>query len=134
MVLLVLLGFGALVLFHLAVFSLLIAIVVDTAVSPAVEALRQRGLPRPAGVGLVYFGAVALIVVLGLLSAPLLAEQAVHFAGGYVTYYQGLRLQLLASSNGLLQRLAPAHPRRVRPSTGWRRPWGMWVELAVACS
>src|SRR5688500_9797135 len=77
MVVLVLLGFGALVAFHLAIFSLLIAIVIDTAINPIVEAVYRRGVPRAAAVGGVYLGAAALLVALGWLSAPLLADQAV---------------------------------------------------------
>ncbi|MGQ0602058.1 MAG: AI-2E family transporter [Anaerolineales bacterium] len=105
-VLLVGLGFWLLVSLRLALFSLFIAIVISTAMTPAVDWLNRRGLSRAWGVGIVYLGMLAALLAFGWLMAPVLIEQAVNIAESYSLYYQSLRNQLLGSASSLIRRLA----------------------------
>jgi predicted PurR-regulated permease PerM len=106
----VIFAFGLGVRLYLALFSLFIAIIIATAISPAVDWLRRRGLSRAAAVGVVYFAIVVLVVAITWLSAPLLIEQTINITAGSAGYYQSARNFLLASPSGFIQRLALQMP------------------------
>ena len=73
-------GFWLLYRFNQVVFILFIAIVMGTVIRPAVTWLYRRGLPRIAGVILVYVILLALLIGFVLLLFPLLVEQGTTIA------------------------------------------------------
>lgn len=88
------------------IFLLFLAIVLSTAIRPAVTWLNGRGLPRASGVMAVY---LALLLALGgmlALAAPLLSEQAGAIMEAAPGYYGQLRASLFLSKNLILQRAA----------------------------
>lgn len=109
----VIVAFGLGVRLYLALFSLFIAIIIATAILPAVDWLRRRGLSRAAAVSVVYLGIVAVVVAVVWFSAPLLVEQTINLSAGYAAYYQQARSFLLGSPSGLIQRLAMQLPPQV---------------------
>ncbi len=105
-VLAVALGFWLIIREQIVIFSLFEAIVISTAIAPAVDWLNRRGLPRAAGVVVIYLGLLALVVALVLLLAPLIAEQgatiAQRFGSMYLDFIETVRL----SPSRLIRRLA----------------------------
>jgi predicted PurR-regulated permease PerM len=84
---------------------LITAILLSTAVSPGVLWLEKRGIPKPAGI-LLMFGLIGLLC--GLLvwySLPVLAEQASAISQNVAESYQSLRQSLERLPNLLLRRL-----------------------------
>jgi predicted PurR-regulated permease PerM len=119
-VLAVILGFWLLIREQLVIFSLFQAIVISTAIGPAVAWLHKRGVPRPLGVLLVFLALLAIVVGVVLLIAPLIAEQgatiAQRFGSLYGTFLETVRL----SPSRLIRRLAwrlPADVPAVVPPT-----------------
>lgn len=111
--LLVGLGFWLVFRFYGVAFVLFSALVVGTAIRPAVDWLYRRGLRREAGVILVYLTLLALLIGFILLLAPLLIEQTRAIVAKLPAYYQSLQASLASSPSPLLQRLAqqlPAQP------------------------
>jgi predicted PurR-regulated permease PerM len=102
---LVLFGFWLLYQFYEVVFTLFIAIVIGTVIRPAVIWLHQRGLPRIAGVILVYLLLLALLVSFLLLLFPLIFEQGTTIAAAMPGYYHSLREWMGSYPNPLLARL-----------------------------
>jgi predicted PurR-regulated permease PerM len=96
--------------FYHVVFILFIAIVIGTVIRPIVNWLYQRGLPRIAGVILVYL--VLLILLTGFLWLlfPLIFEQSSTLAKEVPGYYQNLRTGLLNNPNQLFMRLGQLLP------------------------
>src|SRR4030042_6053173 len=77
---LVALGFYLLYRFYNVVFILFIAVVMGAVIRPAVTWLYRRGLPRIAGVILVYLILLALLISFVLLLFPFIVEQGTHIA------------------------------------------------------
>jgi predicted PurR-regulated permease PerM len=102
----VVLGFWLVFVNRNALFSLFVAIVLSTAISPAVDWLRQRGLPRAAGVIAIYLGLLALAAGAIWLLAPLVAEQGARMAGTLAGYYPQLVTALENAPSRLIRRLA----------------------------
>jgi predicted PurR-regulated permease PerM len=98
-------GFWLLYRFYQVVFILFIAIVMGTVIRPAVAWLHRRGLPRMAGVILVYLLLLALLIGFGLLLFPLIAEQGVTIAAAVPDYYHSLREWAINYPNQWLRRL-----------------------------
>ena len=96
--------------FRIAVLLLFIAIFLSTAMEPAVAWLNKRGLPRPAGVGLVYSLLLVLIIAFLLIIAPLLAEQGARIASAIPAAYDHVRLEMMQRPNVLLLRLGSELP------------------------
>jgi predicted PurR-regulated permease PerM len=96
--------------FYQVLFILFIAIVGGTVIRPVVNWLYQRGLPRIAGVILVY--ALLLILLAGFLWLlfPLIFEQSSTLAKEVPGYYQNLRTGMLNDSNQLFVRLGQLLP------------------------
>src|SRR4030043_1516480 len=84
------LSFWLLYRFNQVVFILFIAIVMGTVIRPVVTWLYQRGLPRIAGVILVYLILLALLISFVLLLFPLIVEQGATIATALPGYYQSL--------------------------------------------
>ena len=91
-------------------FLFFVAIVVGTAIRPAVEWLHRRGLSRATGVILIYILIAALLAGFAAMIFPLLADQATEISKTIPEYYTNVRSVLINSDNRLLQNL------------GWRIP------------
>jgi predicted PurR-regulated permease PerM len=104
------LSFWLLYRFNQVIFMLFVAIVVGTVIRPVVSWLHRRGLPRIAGVILVYFLLLALLVGFLLLLFPLIMEQGTTIAATVPDYYQTLREWAVNSPNQLIVRLSKFIP------------------------
>ena len=111
------LSFWLLYRFNQVIFMLFVAIVLGTVIRPVVGWLHRRGLPRIAGVILVYFLLLTLLVGFLLLLFPLIFEQGTTIATTVPDYYQTLREWAGSSSNQLVARLSKFIPP-VLPSLG----------------
>jgi len=106
----VIFGFWLLYRFNQVVFILFIAIVIGTVIRPTVAWLYQRGLPRIAGIILVYLLLFTLFVGFVLLLSPLIVEQSATIASAVPGYYQTLREWMLNYPNQLIVRLSDFLP------------------------
>lgn len=106
----VILGFWLLYRFNQVIFILFIAIVIGTLIRPAVAWLHQRGLPRMAGVILVYLLLFLLLTGFLLLLFPLIVEQGTTIAAAVPGYYQNLRQWVVNNPNQFLAGLSEFLP------------------------
>ncbi len=106
----VILGFWLLYRFNQVIFILFVAIVIGTVIRPAVAWLHQRGLPRIAGIILVYFLLLVLLIGFLLLLFPLIVEQSTTIAAAMPGYYQNLREWMINYPNQLIVRLSEFIP------------------------
>jgi len=104
------LSFWLLYRFSQVVFVLFIAIVMGTVIRPVVAWLHRRGLPRIAGVILVYLLLLALLISFVLLLFPLIVEQGTTIAAAVPGYYQSLREWMVTYPNPLIVRLSEFLP------------------------
>jgi predicted PurR-regulated permease PerM len=104
------LSFWLLYRFSQIVFILFIAIVIGTVIRPSVTWLHQRGLPRTAGVILVYLLLLALLVSFVLLLFPVILEQGSTIAAAVPGYYQSLREWMVNYPNQWIVRLSEFLP------------------------
>jgi len=88
---------------RIVLFLFFVAIVVGTAIRPAVDWLHRRGVSRAVGVIIIYVLIAALITGFMALILPLIAEQITQIAQSLPQYYTDLRGILIHSSNRLLQ-------------------------------
>lgn len=95
---------------HDVVFLLFVAIVISTAIKPAVDFLQRKGLTRPAGIILVYLAVATFLILLLALGAPLMADQASRIAGSLPEVYRELRENMLQTPNLFVWRLGLALP------------------------
>lgn len=96
--------------FYEVLFIFFIAIVIGTVIRPLVNWLYERGIPRVAGVILVYV--LSLILLGGFLRLlfPLIFEQSATLATDIPGYYHDLRAWMLHNPNQLLMRLGQLLP------------------------
>jgi predicted PurR-regulated permease PerM len=106
----IVLGFWLLYRFNQVVFILFIAIVMGTVIRPAVTWLYRRGLPRIAGVILVFLILLALLIGFVLLLFPLIVEQGSTIAASVPGYYQSLREWMVNYPNQSIVRLSEFLP------------------------
>lgn len=106
----VILGFWLLYRFYQVVFILFIAIVIGTVIRPAVSWLHQRGLPKIAGVVLVYLLLLILLTGFLLLLFPLIVEQSVTIGIAVPGYYQNLRDWMVNYPSQIIVRLGEFLP------------------------
>jgi predicted PurR-regulated permease PerM len=104
------LSFWLLYRFYQVVFILFITIVMGTVIRPIVTWLHQRGLPRIAGVILVFLLLLALLTGFVLLLFPLIVEQGTTIAAAVPGYYQSLREWMGNYPNPLIVRLSEFLP------------------------
>ncbi len=104
------LSFWLLYRFYQVIFSLFIAIVIGTVIRPVVTWLYRRGLPRIAGVLLVYILLLALLTGFVLLLFPLIIEQGATIVAAVPGYYQGLRDWMVNDSNQWIVRFSEFLP------------------------
>src|SRR6266540_2483028 len=76
--------------FYAAIFTLFIAIVIGTVIRPIANWLYQRGIPRMAGVILVYLLLLVLITGFLWLLFPVIFEQVTTIAKDVPSYYQNV--------------------------------------------
>jgi len=110
MLLAVILGFWLVYRFNQVIFILFVAIVLGTVIRPAVTWLYQRGLPRVAGVILVYFLLLILLTGFLLLLFPLIVKQGTTIAAAVPGYYQDLRGWMGNYPNQIIARLGEFLP------------------------
>lgn len=91
-------------------FLFFVAIVVGTAIRPAVDWLHRRGISRAAGIITIYILMAALAVGFLAMILPLLADQATEISKTVPEYYSSFRSGFINSGNRLLQNI------------GWRIP------------
>jgi predicted PurR-regulated permease PerM len=91
-------------------FLFFVAIVVGTAIRPAVEWLHRRGLSRATGIIIIYILIAGLLAGFVAMIFPLLADQATEISRTIPEYYTNARSALINSENRLLQNI------------GWRIP------------
>jgi len=96
--------------FYKVVFILFIAIVVGTVIRPIVNWLYQRGVPRAAGVVLIYLLLLVLFAGFLWLLFPLIFQQGTTLATQIPVYYQNLRDWLTHYPNQLFMRLGQLLP------------------------
>jgi predicted PurR-regulated permease PerM len=106
-------AFWLLVRFSLVFFLLFIAVVISTAITPAVEWLHKRGMSRALGVILIYLMIFMLVIAFILLVAPLVLEQAADIGDTLPQYYQSFRDWMLRSPSLLVRRVALELPREL---------------------
>jgi predicted PurR-regulated permease PerM len=106
----VIFGFWLIYRFNQVAFIVFIAIVLGTVLRPVVTWLHQRGLPRVAGVILVYVLLFALLAGFLLLLSPLVIEQGITIASAVPVYYQDLREGMINYSNPLIVQLSAFLP------------------------
>ncbi len=104
------LSFWLLYRFSQVIFILFIAILMGTVIRPVVTWLNRRGLPRLAGVILVYLLLLALLISFVLLLFPLIVEQGTTIAAAVPGYYQNLRVWMVNYPNQLFVRLSEFLP------------------------
>lgn len=98
---------------HVALFLLVAAIVISTAIRPAVEWMYRRGLPRNAGIIVVYTLLLALLSTFLIWGAPLMGRQAARIAEAIPAAYRDLRDSMLQTSNLMVWRLGVALPEQM---------------------
>ena len=91
-------------------FLFFVAIVVGTAIRPAVDWLHRRGISRATGIILIYILIAALVIGFLAMILPLVADQATEFSRTIPQYYASFRGALINSGNRLFQNI------------GWRIP------------
>jgi predicted PurR-regulated permease PerM len=91
-----------------------VAIVLGTAIRPAVEWLYRRGVSRTNGVILIYVLIAGLFTAFLALILPLLAEQTTQLSQNLPEFYRTVRNWLLDSDNRLLRNIGA----RVSPQLG----------------
>jgi predicted PurR-regulated permease PerM len=106
----VVLCFWLLYLGRIALFSLFTAIVISTAIAPAVDWMRRHGLPAGAGVVLIYLALIAFLLGVGLLFVPLLTVQGAHIVSTFDELYARFIVALGQSPSFLLRRLMSEFP------------------------
>lgn len=104
------LSFWLLYRFYQVVSILFIAIMIGTVIRPVVTWLHRRGLPRIAGVMLVYLLLLALLIGFVLSLFPLIVEQGTTIAAAVPGYYQSLRAWMANYPNQWIVRLSEFLP------------------------
>jgi predicted PurR-regulated permease PerM len=98
-------GFWLLYRFNQVVFILFISIIMGTVIRPVVTWLNLHGIPRLAGVILVYLLLLVLFIGFVLLLFPMIIEQGTTISTALPGYYQGFREWMTNNPNQLILRL-----------------------------
>ncbi|MCL4870236.1 MAG: AI-2E family transporter [Anaerolineae bacterium] len=113
----ILLAFWLFYRFHQVVIIFFLAIVISTAIQPAVRWLHQIGIPRPVSVVAVYLSLLALLVGFISVLTPLTLTQMTRLAAALPEVYAEGRNSLLDNSSFFVWRLGLALPEQL-PLTG----------------
>ncbi len=119
----VLLSFFLLYRFSQIVFTLLVAIILGTAIRPLVNWLNRRGISRPVGIIVVYLALFSLAAGLIVLLLPLFLQQIGSITNDLPAYYSNFRNVLFRSSSRILEQIAIQMPADISliapfPETG----------------
>ena len=106
----VVLSFWLLYRFYQVFFTLFIAIVLGTVIRPVVTWLHLRGLPRVAGIMLVYLVLLIFLISFVLVLFPLMVEEGITISAAVPGYYQDLRIWMAQDANQLIIRLGEFLP------------------------
>jgi predicted PurR-regulated permease PerM len=90
-----------------------VAMVLGTAIRPAVEWLYRRGISRTTGVILVYIAIAALLTAFLATIVPLLVEQTTQLSQNLPEFYLTVRNWLLYSDNRLLRNIGVRIPTQL---------------------
>ncbi|MGE5222943.1 MAG: AI-2E family transporter, partial [Omnitrophica WOR_2 bacterium] len=107
-------AFWLLLRFRDVIFILFIAIVLSTAITPAVDWLYRRGVPRAVGVILMYLLITAFVIGFLLLAAPLILNQVTNVVSNIPGYYQAIEKTLTNSSSYFIRQLAYVLPPQLQ--------------------
>jgi len=99
------LGFWLLYRFYMVVLILFVAIILGTVIRPIINWLYKRGLPRAAGVILVYVLLLAFVIGFVLLLFPLVFDQGAAIFKTIPDQYQNLRNWMISSPNQIIRSL-----------------------------
>ena len=91
-------------------FLFFVAIVIGTAIRPAVEWLHRRGISRSVGVIVIYILIASLLTGFLAISFPLIADQTTEISQNLPAYYTNLRQSLTNSNSRLLQNIGRQIP------------------------
>jgi predicted PurR-regulated permease PerM len=97
--------------FRFLLIALFIALVISTAINPAVIWLHRRGLPRAVGVILIYLLILALFAGFIWLIAPLILDQVTSMSEVLPVYYQQFRGWFLDSPSFLIRMIGVRLPQ-----------------------
>lgn len=112
-------GFWLLFRFRIVVLIFFFGVFISTAIRPLVGWLFRRGVPRWAGIIIVYAAVVLFLVVFGWLGAPLVIDQTTRFAAQLPELYENLRRALIEGRIGPVFRIGlrlPAELPLLTPS------------------
>lgn len=98
---------------RIVLFLFFVAIVLGTAIRPAVEWLHRHGVSRSLGVIIIYVLIAALVSGIVALILPLIAEQTAQITQNLPEYYINFRGALVNSSNRLLQNIGLRVPSQL---------------------
>jgi len=90
---------------RLVLFLFFVAILIGTAIRPAVEWLHRRGIARPVGIIFIYILMAGLVIGFLAMILPLIADQTTEITQILPEYYSNFREWLINSGNRLLQNL-----------------------------
>lgn len=91
--------------YYQVIFILFVAIMLGTVIRPIVNWLYQRGIPRVAGILIIYALLLAFVIGFILLLFPLVFDQGSAIVSGIPQYYQNLRTWLVNSPNQMISSL-----------------------------
>jgi predicted PurR-regulated permease PerM len=91
-------------------FLFFVAIVMGTAIRPAVEWLHRRGISRAAGTIILYVLMAGILTGFLAMIFPLMADQAAQISKNLPEYYAELRVWLINSNSRLLQNFGSRTP------------------------
>lgn len=97
---------------RLVLFLFFVAIVIGTAIRPAVEWLHRRGVSRSLGIIIIYILIAGALIGFGAMIFPLLADQTTEISRNLPHYYADFKMALINSGNRLLQNIGWQIPSR----------------------
>ena len=112
------LSFWLLYRFYQVVFILFVAIMMGTVIRPIVNWLYRRGIPKIAGILLVYLLLFILVTGFILLLVPLLFDQITAIIKDIPDTYQNLRIWMVNSPNQLIGSLVQFLPEMIPSLVG----------------
>jgi predicted PurR-regulated permease PerM len=98
-------GFWLLFRFRIVVLIFFFGVFISTAIRPLVGWLFRRGVPRWAGIIIVYAGFILFVTIFGILGAPLVIEQTTNFTAQLPELYERVRQALIQGRIGPIFRV-----------------------------
>lgn len=99
--------------FYAVVFSFIVAIMLQIAMKPAVDRMRQRGIRQEVGVLLVYLVVFVILAGFVALMVPFVAQQIATVIARLPEYYQDFRTALLNSGSPAFASLVASLPAEI---------------------